>query len=52
MLDKENLTIGLSKRGQKCMKPTIKNLKFYFVKAMALQLVQPEYQYKSDLKSF
>lgn len=31
------------------MKPTIKNLRFYFVKAMGLKLVLPEDQYKSDL---
>lgn len=34
------------------MKPAIKNFRFYFVKAMALKLVQPEDQYESDLKSY
>lgn len=47
---KKNLTIGLSKHRQKRMEYAIKNLRFYFVKAMALKLVKPEDQYKSDLK--
>lgn len=38
---KKNLTIGLSKHGQRCIEPAIKNLRFYFVKAMALKLVKP-----------
>lgn len=50
--EKKNITIGLSKHGQRCMKPAIKNFRFYFVKAMALKLVQPEDQYESDLKSY
>lgn len=39
---KKNLTIGLNKHGQICMKAAIKNLRFYFVKAMALKLIRPE----------
>lgn len=38
---KKNLTIGLSKHGQRCIEPAMKNLRFYFVKAMALKLVKP-----------
>lgn len=50
MLENEKkLPIGLSKHGQRCMKPAIKNLRLYFVTAMALRLVQPEEQYQSNL---
>lgn len=49
---RNHLTIGLSKHGQRYMKPAIKKLRLNFVKAMALKFVQPEDQYKLNSKSY
>lgn len=51
MLEKEkkNLTIGLSKHGPVYMRPAIRNLRLYYVKAVAPKLFQPEDHCQSDL---
>lgn len=52
MLEKEKNPNNSFKQTWTKMYGTIKNLRFYFMEAMALKFVKPEDQYKSDLKSY